>query len=475
MLTKIDKLILLKFIKPFLLYFAVVLFVFLSQFLLTNFKYFVGKDLGWDVFSELFFYFSLVLVPRVLPLSVMLAALVSYGSLGEYSELTAIKSAGISLLRLLRPALVVTVVVTGFSIYYNDAVIPYANLKAYSLLYDVKQKKPTMDLREGEFYNGFDNYSIKVERKGRDGQSLEGVMIYNHNRGYGNTEVIMAEFGRMYQVRDGDFLELQLKNGTAFAEVYGTNSTTPDYQFVRNQFDSATILFSMASFDMNETRKELFKGHNLMKTFQELQAERDSLSQLISRYDSSFEDNVKAQYYYLFDTLPLPEAVVAQIAGTGYNESEQTRNYRIALNAFNRSKAIYNIVSTHSVRELLQKKQLATYQIDLQKKVATAVTILLMFLIGAPLGAIIKKGGIAIPVVIAVAFYILYYIININTEKYARELMLEPLSSTWYANIIMLMIAIFSLVQARYDVRLFDSDHYHILSAKISQFFNKIS
>ncbi|NLR90715.1 LptF/LptG family permease [Flammeovirga agarivorans] len=464
-MKKLDKLLLKQYIGPFALTSAVVLFIFWSQYMISKFVYFLGKDLGYDVYAELFFWFALALVPVSLPLAVLLASLMTYGSLGQHSELTAIKGAGISLLRVLRPVFFFTIVVTLFQLIYNDTVVPHANLKAYSLLYDIKQTKPTMNLKEGAFYDGLDGYSIKVAKKDEDGIGIHDVIIYKHEGHRGNKEVILANHGKMELINNDSYLMLTLFEGNAYSEVEDKKSKA-DIQYVHSEFDSSIFYFSMDSYAMNETREDLFMGHNLMKTSSQLKVEQDSLEKAMVDYSSMLAKNGETQFYYRH-TSHKNEHNADKVTKKKYDPNTKDNKLRIASSAYNSASSFYNVLKSNASRHKNQIREDVRYTIDVQKKISTAVAILLMFMIGAPLGAIIKKGGLGVPVLVSVFFFVIYYILTITGEKMAKELLIDPILGTWLSNIFLLVFGLFFTFQAKNDVKLFDTDYYTVMIQRL--------
>jgi lipopolysaccharide export system permease protein len=218
-MKKIDKLVLKSFIGPFILTFLVVVFILLMQHMLKYFDDIIGKGLGWDVVGQLLFYFAIFMTPVAMPLAVLLSSLITFGNLGEHFELTAIKSAGISLLRTLQPIFFFVIMLTGMAFYANNYLVPKAALEAYSLLYDIKQKKPALDLREGTFYNGIPDISIKVNKKfPEDDEALKEIIVYDHRKNDGNKEVTIADSGRMSTILNERYLKFELFNGYNYTE-----------------------------------------------------------------------------------------------------------------------------------------------------------------------------------------------------------------------------------------------------------------
>jgi lipopolysaccharide export system permease protein len=217
-MKKIDKLIIKAFVGPFILTFLVVVFILLTVQMMNYVDEIFGKDLKWIDLGKLIFHFSVFQTPIAFPLSVMLASLMTFGNLGEHFELTAIKSAGISLVRALMPIYIMVLAVTVLAFYSNNYFVPYSALKAYSLLYDIRQKKPALDIQPGQFYAGIENYKIKVDRKLADGKTLLGLTIYDHSSHKGNNEVIMADSGLMYTILEDQYLKFELFNGIHYVE-----------------------------------------------------------------------------------------------------------------------------------------------------------------------------------------------------------------------------------------------------------------
>src|SRR5690606_1003316 len=256
-MKKLDKLILSSFIGPFFLTLAVAEFILLTQYMLKYLDDLVGKDLGMAVIAELLMYFSMNMLPVALPLAVLLSSLMTFGNLGEHMELTAIKTSGISLVRTLLPIFVFAVFISLFAFYFNNNIVPKANLKAYSLLWDIRQKKPSLDLREGSFYNGIPGYSIKVGKKYGDGQTLGDVIIYDHTQGRGNTAVILADSGIMETVLNEPYLSIKLFRGKTLAEEAVDNLRYNATPFERQSFDENRLMFNLSSFNLARTREEL--------------------------------------------------------------------------------------------------------------------------------------------------------------------------------------------------------------------------
>ena len=551
-MRRLDKLILKSFIGPFFLTTIVATFILLVQYMLKYFDDFVGKNLGFKVFAELLFYFSINILPNALPLGVLISSLMTFGSLGENFELSAIKSAGISLTRTLRPIFFFILVLTVAAFFFNNYVVPAANLKAYSLIYDIKHQKPALDIKKGVFYNGIPNYSIKANEKFNDNVTLKDVMIYDHTRKNGNNFVILADSSRMFSMYNDKYLKLELFDGQYFNQQATKNNRVD--QFQRTSFDQMYMMFSLSSFDLKRTREELFQNNRQMKNIEELTSDIDSL-QLEQELAITVLHKLSKQYLYhrldresyqnekqdKEDSLKFTSDTLIENNG----QQNQSRKVKASLINFNFSSRIAFSQSIDSIiledvpltsRQKMRKESGATYLLpenqlsklgkmnlkDLDslfitgrkralilqwalsksrnhkvnisssksklvrlefeserykiakfKKYSQAFACMIMFLIGAPLGAIIKKGGLGFPVIISIFFYIFYYVASILSEKWAIAGFVNGAYSVWMADLMLLPIGLFFLRQARVDARLFDTDYYSVMIDKFKQRLSK--
>ncbi|OGX88837.1 LptF/LptG family permease [Hymenobacter glacialis] len=467
MLKKLDKLILKAFAGPFLLTFAVVQFILLTHTLLKYLDDIIGKDLGTGVLLQLLFFFSVLIVPISLPLAVLLSSLMTYGNLGEHHELTAIKASGIALTRILRPVLLVTIGLAVGAFWFNETIVPRANLKAYSLLWDVRQQKLALDIREGVFYNGIPGYTIKVDRKtGENGDRLHGVMIYDHTQKSGNATVILADSGRMFTRFGGAYLGLELFHGNTYIEQ-------PDMQnragasFTRQGFDHNLVTFSLASFDLGRTQEELFSTNRMMLNIPQLHNAADSVQKRMLIEQSQVVRQTNAYFSFLrFDTtgraanrkvegLVVPASLLAPPSAT------------ILQQAGNRANNLRAFASSTAERLDDYARNSAMFRIEVYRKYSQSVAVLLMFLIGAPLGAIIKKGGLGVPILVSIMFFIIYYVLSIMGEKYGREFVMPVGIGMWMSNLLLLPAGLFFLYQAYNDSGLLELDFWRRLPQRM--------
>ncbi len=522
-MKKIDKLVFSSFIGPFILTFLVVVFILLLVNMIKYFDDIIGKDLEWDILGTLLFYFAVSVTPQALPLSILLAALITYGNLGEHFELTAVKSLGISMLRSLAPIFAFTLLLTYFAFLSNNYMVPKAALETYSLLWDIKQKKPALDLREGEFYGGIPDISIKVAKKFKDGITLKDVIIYDHRGRNGNKQVTIADSGKMYTIFNEQYLKLELFKGYNYEEGSGQDISgryTQEETFSKTKFDKTEIVFDLSSFGLNRTDKKWFAGNRIMRNMSELDLDIDSVGREINAQRLGVYQLQSALFNFHFkkDSVSLPSDLrsfkrykdslkMVKMKDTTKATSAQRNDFppspgfafvpRIKVPNFIRPKesklsdSIYQREVTSSEITLAlghvrqAKSQLQNYNASVEnylyeyrvfaiqwhKILANSFACIAMFLIGAPLGAIIKKGGLGVPVIASIFFFIVFYVLSLMGEKWARAETVPMLVGMWMPNAILFSIGIVFLRQARADARLFDADFYNVAFDKIKKRF----
>ncbi len=476
MIKKIDKLVLKSFWGPFFLTLCVVIFIFLMRLMMFYVDQFVSKDIDLLTFGKVLFYFSLNTVPIALPLAVLLSSLMTFGNLGEFFELTAMKSAGISMTRILRPILAVAVCISVFSFWFNNKVAPWANLKGYSLLYDIKSAKATLNLKEGIFYNDLPGYSIKADKKMKDNVTLKRLVIYKHQESgvqTGNREIILADSGRMYTSADKQYLFFELFNGNDYTE-YSDNSR-PSFtstgvsgaQFLRNSFRHYKLVISLASFGLKRTDEQQFEYHEYMKNLNELSVLTDSLKKDFKSARTGVASTSRQYYSYQFkpeQTVTTPKPIksgkwVDSVLALPLKPQTRTEMREMALG---QARNVLSFAESNEVYLREKEKVVFRYELESHHKFTQAISCFIMFLIGAPLGAIIKKGGFGVPVLVSILFFILLYVLTLTGDKYAKEGLVWVPMGAWLANASLLPVGLFFMQKARNDSRLFDKDVYLI-------------
>ena len=500
-MKKVDKLILSAFLGPFFLTFLVVVFILLNIHMLKYFDDIIGKDLGWDIIGTLLFYFAIFNTPAALPLAVLLSSLIAFGNLGEHFELTAVKSLGISLTRALVPIFGFVVLVTAFAFYTGNYLVPKAALEAYSLLYDIKQKKPALDLREGAFTSSIPDISIKVNDRLPDNRTIRGVIIYDHRGKSGNKEVIVADSGRMFTIMNDQYLKLELFNGYKYGEgggqgeISGRNDATDTMS--KTYFGKSEMVFDLSSFGMIRTEKKWFQGNRIMRNMGELKVDMESLTfeidkQLIYLYESK---EAFFRFHQKIDSIPLKEGLTeskkkrdsileakAQKAQLGLRrfrlvsplteKGKEAADSIIAAGKPTLSDISFALATARNANSQIinvnghidnYEIEYRVHQIQWHKILASSVACMAMFLIGAPLGAIIKKGGLGIPVLASILFFILYYVLSLLGEKWGKNMIIPVPVGMWIANALLFGVGFVFMLQARRDARLFEADFYMVI------------
>lgn len=445
--------------------FIISLFVLLMQFLWKYIDDLVGKGIDWIVILKLMVYVSITLVPLALPLSLLLSSLMTFGNLAEHFEITACKSAGVSLRRIMRPLMITAVLISFSAFYFSNYILPIANLKMNALLYDVRQQKPALLIKEGIFYNGIDGYSIRIGKKDEDGQTLRNILIYDHTENRGNTKMILAESGRMAMSDDERYLLLNLFNGSSYEEKEnrpGRNSRP----LMRTEFEEELVRFDLSSFKLTRTNEQLFKDNYQMLNLRQLTYASDSLKNKISNKQSEFFNSLtrslnleKEQFQRTFS----PDSASDNFLGNFPADKKKL----IVSSSVYVARSVKNLTDDAAVDVEIKSKSLAKHQIEWQRKFTLSFACLILFFIGAPLGAIIRKGGLGTPVVVSIIFFLIYHIISITGEKFAREGVLPPFKGMWLSSMILLPIGIFLTYKATTDSGLFDKDTYVKLFRRI--------
>ncbi|MGV3547012.1 MAG: LptF/LptG family permease [Pedobacter sp.] len=464
-MKKIHLLLIKAFLRPFAVTFFIVMFILLMFFLFKYVDDLIGKGFEWYVIAELMMYASASNVAMALPLAILLSSIMTFGNLGENYELVAIKSAGVSLRKAMQPLLVLIMCLALGSFFFSDYMLPKANLKYGSLLWDVRNKKLSFLIKPGVFNNSIPGYSMRVERKGEGAiDSLYGIMIYDHNGGNGIPQIIMAQKGKMSKTSDGNYMVLNLVNGVRYQEAPSNNGGyNPRQSLTRMRFKQTEVKFDFSSFkDMTRTQEENFKNNAPMLNRKELLHRRDSLTKDLDSVGRALQTS--AQYYFKqsgyvkgYTKVKTPPKT---IKGSVLTVIPEDLRVQALQGAYDQVDALKQTIKGQLAEYEFRSKEILKAKIEYQRKYTLAVSCLLLFFIGAPLGAIIRKGGLGLPVVIAVIFFLFYHIISTVSEKSAKEGSLDPVVGMWMAIFILTPVGIFLTYKATVDSALFDIDYY---------------
>lgn len=464
MIKKLYKLILRSYLGPLVLTFFIALFILVMQFLWKYIDDLVGKGLQWNVIGELLFYASTTFVPLALPLAILLSSLMTFGNLGERYELVAMKSAGISLRAAMKPLIILSVFISIFAFFFSNNILPITNLKFKSILYDVRQQKLALNIRPGIFYNGIDGFVMRVGKMDKDGVTIRNIIIYDHSSRMGNVNVTQADWGRMEQSDDGSILELTLYDGFNFDEKTGRkyDHTRP---MQRTYFGEQYRRFDLSEFKMMRTNEELFRNHYQMLNLKQLEISEDSLKREMNNRAAGLERAVELSYFYnsQLDSVryaSLPDTVVIISPVTfldGISKIDLTSIYDLALNSARntRNNVEFN-KSDHEARMVLLRK----HQVEWHRKFTLSIACLVLFFIGAPLGAIIRKGGLGLPLIISVVFFVIYHVISMTGEKSVKAEQMSPIFGMWLSSAILLPLGVFLTYKATTDSPLLDTESW---------------
>ncbi|MBN9383461.1 MAG: LptF/LptG family permease [Chitinophagaceae bacterium] len=596
LLKKLDLLIIKAFIGPFIATFFITLFVLVLQFFWLYIDDIVGKGVDMLTVARLILYVSATLVPLALPLAVLLSSIMTFGNLGETFELVAIKSAGIPLLRFMRPLLIVSIIICYIAFLFNNNIIPIANLKMNTLKYDIIVSKPAFDIKEGVFYDKIEGYVIKIGKKEKDDSTIRNVVIYQQNYSGQQDDIIVAEKGKMVVTPDKHSLVFALQDGWIYQEGKGDRmSTTND--FIRMGFKDYKKVLDLSSFKLNKTEDSAFKNNYQMLTMSQLGRNIDSLKRQNETYLKKVEQDMrvglkfsqmldttgwaevektpdkKIQSRYLLDTPVRPAPPVAAVppvttpavtvtppvntpAGTSVKpdsshkvaahkdsthkdsthkdaaskdlahkdavSKDSAHMASVHKNAASKDSihkdtskhpgpqlaaknskpappppptfrdylpdSTRSTVTEHAISNLSMVKiqldqptylysnldnDLRVHRIAWHEKLTLSVACLVMFLIGAPLGSIIRKGGIGMPLVFAVIFFVIFFLLNNFGKKFAKEDVLTPAAGMWMATYVLTPVGLFLVYKALHDSQLFNKEFYFRIAKTIRALFRR--
>ena len=475
MVKKLDKLIVKAFVGPFISTFFVVLLVLVMQFFWLYIDDFVGKGLSVGLIFEFIWYQSAVLVPLALPLSVLLSSIMTFGNLGESFELVAIKSAGISLLRFMRPLFFVTILICGVAFLFSNYIIPVANLKSRTLLADIVYAKPAFDLKEGVFYDKINGFAIKIGKKENNDSVIRNIIIYEQD-GTLQDNFIVARSGIMRVTGNKRFLEFNLKDGWRYQEKgqYGTTKT----EFVRLGFKEFTKQFDLSSFQFNRTADSVNKSNQRMLSMRQLSKAIDSLEkthrQVSARQGKEIFSSMQFTRYldsnWTTASTSLPDSI--KTFDDVLPDSARTDVSRNAASRVGIPKStLLNVVTESETRA----RDIRLHKIEWHRKISLSLACLVLFMIGAPLGSIIRKGGLGSPLIFAIIFFMLFYFLSTSGEKFAKEGALTPFAGMWLSTFGLVPIGIFLTVKAMRDSQLFNKEFYYRVVTKMKQTWKKRS
>ena len=484
-MKSIHKFVLKAYLGPMILTFFIVMFVLLMNFMWRYIDELVGKGLSAGIIIELISYAMANMIPMGLPLAMLLAAIMTMGNLGENYELLAMKSAGMSLIQITKPLIILVSLIAVGSFFIGNNLVPYSNKKMFSIIFDIRQQKQSLEFQDGLFFNVIDNMSIRVAHQDPETHLLRDVLIYDNRQANGNMNTIVADSGYIRLSDDKKFLLVTLFHGETYEQT--RNSQWFNKSGLRHHtFDLQDQKIAMAGFDMGRSDANLFTNSQT-KNINELQGDIDSLERTVNTSTTrSYEPLLKEQLFVRDNSvLPLPDSL--RIDKSGFRDAlftdsiarlpmrEKERVWNQARTLAKNSRNMFAFDESASKEAL---NQLYRSKVEWHKKISLPVSIMIFFLIGAPLGAIIRKGGLGLPVVVSVIFFVIYYMVSLTGEKFAKEGTWDAVYGMWLSTFVLTPIAVYLTYKATNDSALLDTDWYagriKAVREKLAPLFDKL-
>lgn len=478
-IKKLDWFVLKNFALVFAGSFFICLFVFMMQSVWSSVEDLVGKGLLVTVLAKFFWYMGLALIPTALPLAVLLASLISFGNMSERLELLAMKAAGVPLIRIMAPLIVVVLAMGGLSFYFQNVTSPKAQIKLRTLMFSIKQTSPALEIPEGIFYTGVPNVNLYVERKNSDTNMLYGVIIYKTDQGFEKAQIVLADSGRLEMTADRLYLKLKLYSGEQFENLQAQNmsSLQANVPYDRETFDYKELLIEFDS-SFKEMDASSMNRMEAAKNMKELVESIDSMNFQSDSIGASYYKEIRHQY---FSSLEDAERIRGkQVSATKAVKKQQTADFDSLWQAFAADKQLDYVRRAENkvamLRGDLEWKQYATSDTDYRtrrhwiqwhQKMTLSLACIIFFFVGAPLGAIIRKGGLGLSTIISVGFFIFYYLFNTSGMKLARDGSWEMWYGMWISTFVLVPMGVFLTIKANRDSTLFNIEEYKRVFRKL--------
>lgn len=471
-IKKLDIFVLKSFILLFSGTFFICLFIFMMQFLWRYVDELVGKGLEINVLAQFFFYSGLTLIPLSLPLAILLAALMTFGNFGERYELLSMKAAGIPLLRIIRPVVLFCLFMGGVSFFFQNIIGPKAQKQLWTLLVSMKQKSPEVDIPEGVFYSDIDGYNIYVKKKDRDTGILKDILIYNFSDGFENAHIIWAEEGKLELTADKQHLYLHLYNGEQFENLKSQSVLSKNVPYRRETFGEKHTLIKFNT-EFNMVDGNFLNRRSDIKNMKEIAVAIDSLTHHADSVGRSMHKEIMQSTYRLPVLTPsdsikqINEHLTSTNTDSIYNAMTSEEKIKIINNTENR---VASLASDWSMKAFINKNtdsDIRSHKSDWHKKITLSLACIFFFFIGAPLGAIIRKGGLGMPVVLSVLIFVIYYIIDSGATRVARSGEMNIVLGTWMSSLVLAPLGAFFTYKSNKDSVVFNVDLYAAFFRKL--------
>ena len=492
-IKKIDKYIVKSFLAYFFMTFFICMLILLMQFTWKHMAELIGKGVSWDVLAEFFWYASLQTVPMALPLAILLAALMNFGNLGEHFELTAMKSAGISLFRMMRGLIVFISIICILAFFFSNNVLPMAQQKLWTLIFSLRQKSPEFDIPQGEFYTGLNGYNIFVRQKDPNKKLLRDLMIYDFSKGFDNASVTLADSGRVQFTADNKYLKFSLYSGESFENMrqQGSSYNSNSIPYRRETFQTKELLLDLDT-EFNRYDESILKDQHVSKNVVQLNQTIDSVSKIVKvRGEEQAREMVTTQFQEVRklskDGIPivmtdeeLLNDSVAEVAIKSYDPDSlflsfsQHQMVEAMTSARQSAQAMKDKIDFNNIMLVDPTMTVRRHQIELHRRFTLSFACLIFFFIGAPLGAIIRKGGLGFPIVVSVLLFVIYYIIDTTGYKMAREGFWEVFEGMWLSSAVLFPFGLFLTWKAVTDASFFRTESYIKIYDNVKKYLEKI-
>lgn len=459
-LKKLHKLTIQSFLPPFIItLFTSVFLLFLVQIVITYLDDFLGKGLKTIDLITLFTYAWIAIVPQCIPLAVLLASIMSFGNMAENYELAAMKSTGLSLFKIMKPVFVLILFLAGLTFLFNNFILPVVHLKSTALLYDIRNKKPTFTIKEGVFYNKIENYTLYVGKKSANKDTLRDVYIYDHTAHQGNKVQLYAKTGKFASKADTSALIVILREGNRYEELPDANGSRK--LLSQLNFKQLQVNIELDT-KLKRTNEELFKGQEEMMNIWQLDSVVDSTKRKLSRRVGELKKQAQEGFYGRTASYIKQRQSIKTISVKSFYDSLSNSQYTSAVqNALNLTRTASGNIEAAQLGLQNEKDTVLRLLIEWHQKIVVCFACIILFFVGAPLGAIIKKGGLGLPVIVSVFFFIAYYVLTEVYKSFAIEGTMPPWQALWMPLVIFLPISVFLTAKAAKDSVIFDVTIYY--------------
>lgn len=514
------------YMGPYVLTFFISLFVLLMQFIWKYIDDLAGKGLETSVIAELLIYASTGMVPMALPLAILLSSIMIFGAKAEHYELVASKAAGISLIKMMHPLILFMVVNAVFAFYFSNYVMPVANLKTRALVMDIQRQRPAIDIKPGVFYYGLKGLTIRIDKVAKNKKDLTGILVYDHTTAHtGNSRITLAESGTIEITNDERFLMFRLHKGIMYDEAGFFVNRDASFPHIKNKFKEQIFLVDLSEFKLSRNSEGMFKDHYTMLNVTQLNRAMEDLNRDFEQRVDDYSKSMRQTYFFgrgaqqknlnpFAAEDSAKKARINLIKGGGLdvplkmeNENlntihvnegnhdlktvklsakdfvsdkplqfiDKARQEQVIETALNIARGNQSRCNDFVLEMKYRKENVARHDAEWHKKFTLSVACIVLFFIGAPLGAIIKRGGFGLPFVASVLIFIFYYVLSTIGEKAVKQLTLTPFWGMWLSTIVLIPIGIFLTIKANNDSKLFNRDAYYFFFQRLKSVFKKSS